>query len=322
MQTEEWGDLKSRFGWSTERIILRGPSEGIVSGAQILFRRLPFGLGTLAYIPKGPLLDWQSVSHVTQTLDALDQAARARGAIVLSMEPHLPDRREHTERLTQVGLIPGVASIQPRSTLLVDLRPDENAILGAMKGKTRYNIRLSARKGVMVRQGSHSDIDSFNELMAVTGERSRFGVRSPAYYRTAFEVFSRNEQVGLFLAEYRGEPLAGLMVFTLGHTAWYFFGASSDALRNLMAPYAVQWAAMRWAKARGCTVYDLWGVPDENTQTLESQFTARSDGLWGVYRFKRGFGGRLARAVGAWDRIIHPLRYRLYCWALRWRRLQ
>jgi lipid II:glycine glycyltransferase (peptidoglycan interpeptide bridge formation enzyme) len=106
------------------------------------------------------------------------------------------------------------------------------------------------------------------------------------------------------------------MAYALGNTAWYFFGASSDAHRNLMAPYAVQWAAMRWAKAKGCQVYDLWGVPDEEETTLESRFTQRQDGLWGVYRFKRGFGGRLTRTIGPWDRIRSPLRYRLFQWAL------
>jgi lipid II:glycine glycyltransferase (peptidoglycan interpeptide bridge formation enzyme) len=86
-----------------------------------------------------------------------------------------------------------------------------------------------------------------------------------------------------------------------------------------MAPYAVQWEAMRWARARGCTTYDLWGVPDEDEESLESQFAGRSDGLWGVYRFKRGFGGAPWRSVGAWDRVYRPLRYRLYGLALRLR---
>jgi lipid II:glycine glycyltransferase (peptidoglycan interpeptide bridge formation enzyme) len=73
---------------------------------------------------------------------------------------------------------------------------------------------------------------------------------------------------------------------------------------------------MRWARSLGCTSYDLYGVPDEDEETLEAEFAQRRDGLWGVYRFKRGFGGRLVRSVGAWDRVYAPLRYRLYCWTL------
>jgi lipid II:glycine glycyltransferase (peptidoglycan interpeptide bridge formation enzyme) len=319
LQSNPWGELKRRFGWSVERVALESPSQTIVAGAQILYRRLPYGLGTLAYVPKGPLLDWQDAEQTAQLINAMNQAARARGALALTVEPNLPDAPEHAEQLTRAGFVPGAAAVQPRRTLLVDLDHEQAAILAAMKSKTRYNIRLAGRKGVVVRQGDAADIESFSRLMAITGGRNRFGVHSPAYYHAAFDLFAPRDQVALFLAEYQREPLAGLMAFGLGRTAWYFYGASSDAHRNLMAPYALQWAAMCWAKAKGCTTYDLWGVPDEDKETLETQFKQRSDGLWGVYRNKRGFGGRLARTVGPWDRVYRPLRYRLYRRALRWR---
>jgi lipid II:glycine glycyltransferase (peptidoglycan interpeptide bridge formation enzyme) len=102
------------------------------------------------------------------------------------------------------------------------------------------------------------------------------------------------------------------MVFQYGDRSWYFYGASSDQHRELMPTYLVQWEAMRWAKARGCRTYDLWGVPDEDFDTLEEQFMSRNDGLWGVYRFKRGFGGQLLRASGPWDRVYNPALYALY----------
>ena len=320
MQLVAWGELKSRFGWSAERVALAGDPSPILSGAQILYRRLPFGLGTLAYIPKGPLVSWDDLTEIARTIHTLDQAARARGAIALTVEPDLPDVPKHTEQLTHAGFVPGAITVQPRRTLLVDLTPDEGDILASMKSKTRYNIRLAARKGVNVRHGSAADLGTFNQLMTVTGERDHFGVHSPDYYRAAWDLFAAADQVALFLADFKGEALAGLMTFALGSTAWYFYGASSNTYRNLMASYAIQWAAMRWAKSQGCTTYDLWGVPDEDKATLEEQFTQRSDGLWGVYRFKRGFGGKLARTVGAWDRVYNPLRYRLYRWALRWRK--
>jgi lipid II:glycine glycyltransferase (peptidoglycan interpeptide bridge formation enzyme) len=104
------------------------------------------------------------------------------------------------------------------------------------------------------------------------------------------------------------------MVFARGPRAWYFYGASNDEERNRMPTYLLQWEAMRWAKARGCEEYDLWGVPDVDEATLEADFANRSDGLWGVYRFKRGFGGTLSRSVGAWDRSYLPLAYPLYRW--------
>ena len=107
------------------------------------------------------------------------------------------------------------------------------------------------------------------------------------------------------------------MVFYQGWRAWYFYGASSDEERNRMPAYLLQWEAMRWARLHGCREYDLWGVPDEDESVLEANFTGRSDGLWGVYRFKRGFGGKLARSVGAWRRVYNPALYRLYQWRMK-----
>jgi lipid II:glycine glycyltransferase (peptidoglycan interpeptide bridge formation enzyme) len=157
-----------------------------------------------------------------------------------------------------------------------------------MKQKTRYNIRLAQKKGVTV--FPTNDLDTFHQLMQVTGQRDAFGVHSLDYYRRAYDLFHPRGECELFLAKLEGEALGGLMVFARGERAWYFYGASSDRRREVMPTYLLQWEAMRWARSRGCTSYDLWGVPDTDEQALEAQFTERADGLWGVYRFKRGLG--------------------------------
>jgi lipid II:glycine glycyltransferase (peptidoglycan interpeptide bridge formation enzyme) len=102
------------------------------------------------------------------------------------------------------------------------------------------------------------------------------------------------------------------MAFAQGKRAWYLYGASSNLHREVMAPYLLQWEAIRWARGRGCVEYDLWGIPDAGEDELEAHFADRQDGLWGVYRFKRGFGGRVWRSVGTWDRVYNPRLYRLY----------
>ncbi|MBC8100535.1 MAG: peptidoglycan bridge formation glycyltransferase FemA/FemB family protein, partial [Armatimonadetes bacterium] len=99
----------------------------------------------------------------------------------------------------------------------------------------------------------------------------------------------------------------------------YLYGASANDKRNLMASYGAQWLAMRWAREHGCEVYDLWGIPDADEATLEADFQTRSDGLWGVYGFKRGWGGIVARSDGAWDVVYQPIIYAAYQAALRWR---
>ena len=121
------------------------------------------------------------------------------------------------------------------------------------------------------------------------------------------------------MARHQDKLLAAIMVFALGENAWYFYGASSREQSKLQASYGVQWRAIQWAKARGCRSYDMWGIPDYDEATLEAQFKTRRDGLWGVYGFKRGWGGEARRSVGAWDLPFNPLVYRAYRAALRLR---
>lgn len=300
LQTSAWGELKQSFGWQVERVCVGK------TGAQILFRPLPLGL-SFAYIAKGPVgPDWSSL------WPEIHRACRRRRAVMLKVEPDgwEPVSQDVIEKFR--GFIQGAEPIQPRRTIVVSLEGDEAQLLARMKQKTRYNIRLAEKKDVQVKFSD--DLDSFYRLMEETGRRDGFGVHSQDYFRRAYDLFHPQGMCELLLAEYQGQPLAGLMVFARGKRAWYFYGASSDAERSRMPAYLLQWEAMRWAKARGCDEYDLWGVPDEDEEALEAGFSQRSDGLWGVYRFKRGFGGRLLRSAGAWDLPYLLPVYPLYRW--------
>lgn len=313
LQTPAWGQLKSDFGWQAETV------RSGESGALVLFRQLPLGQ-TLAYVPRGPLANWNNPAGLAALVTALDAACRTRHALCLKWEPDLPDSAANAAQLATLGFRPSPHTVQPRRSLVVDLSGDENSVLARMKQKTRYNIGLALKKAVKAHAArSPADLERFVQLVTATGARDNFAVHAPAYYRRAYALFHPAGQCELFLAEYAGEALAGVMAFAHGRGAWYFYGASSDRERNRMAPYLAQWAAMRWARARGALKYDLWGVPDEDEATLEAGFEGRHDGLWGVYRFKRGFGGRLVRTVGAWDRVYNPPLYRAYLGFLRLR---
>ncbi|GAP15205.1 uncharacterized protein LARV_02987 [Longilinea arvoryzae] len=302
LQTSAWGELKIPFGWSPERIQVGD------NGAQILFRRLPLGF-TIAYIPKGPLgKNWASL------WPEIDRLCRQRHSIFLKVEPDAWSEQEDNYSGQLNEFIPA-RTIQPRRTIWIDLSGREEDWLARMKQKTRYNIRLAQKKEIVVRESA--DLAEFQRLMQTTGTRDGFGVHSRDYYQRAYELFSATGKVALLIAEYQGRGLAALMAFTSGERAWYLYGASSDEERNRMPTYVLQWEAMRWAAAHGCQSYDLWGVPDEDEVTLEEQFEARSDGLWGVYRFKRGFGGRLMRSAQAWDRVYQPVLYKAYQAILR-----
>jgi lipid II:glycine glycyltransferase (peptidoglycan interpeptide bridge formation enzyme) len=292
LQLGEWGELKKNFGWKPVRIIQNEV------GAQILFRRLPLGL-TIGYMPKPVVSEqfWQEVDFV----------CKKNYAIFLKIEP---DSWSEEFILHNSSFILSPHNIQPPRTITISIKEDEEKILAKMKPKCRYNIRLAEKKGITVR--AWDDIPAFHEMMTVTGGRDNFGVHSLEYYQRAYELFHPKGTCELLVAEYEGNPLASLMVFANGKRAWYVYGASNDHERNRMPTYLLQWQAIRWAKARGCDEYDLWGVPDENEETLEANFESRQDGLWGVYRFKRGFGGQLKRAAQALDRVYNPLLYWLY----------
>jgi len=305
LQSPQWGELKTSFGWEVERLSIEH------AGAQVLFRRFPLGL-TLAYIPKGPIGEW--LPHLLPELDAL---CRQRRAFVLKIEPDSVSDPTHTDRLKEHGFIPSPQTIQPRRTLIVDLEDDEDQILAHMHQKTRYNIRLASRKEIEVRPWD--DLESFGRMILKTAARDRFGVHVPAYYKRAYNLFHPSGECEVFVASYKNQPLAALMVFIQGTRSWYLYGASTTEHRNLMPNYLLQWEAMRWARSRGCTQYDLWGVPDEDLETLETRFTSRREGLWGVYRFKRGFGGDLVRTAGAWDRPYNKPIYWLYRRVSSWR---
>jgi lipid II:glycine glycyltransferase (peptidoglycan interpeptide bridge formation enzyme) len=315
LQTTAWGALKAASGWEVARVVsLEEPGS---TGAQLLFRRLPLGF-TLAYIPKGPL---SGSHHQDRPADVLrrwqalwpevDRLCRQRRAVLLKVEADFlsPDGEQVDP---PAGFRRSPHPIQPPRTLLVNLRGDEEQLLARMKQKTRYNIRLALKKGVIVR--SSGDLELFYRLMQATGERDKFGVHHPDYYRKAYELFYPRGECELLVAEYEREPLAALVVFAREKRAWYFYGASADVHRDRMPVYLLQWEAMRWARAKGCSVYDLWGVPDVSEETLEANFVKRSDGLWGVYRFKRGFGGQLCRAPDPWDRVYQPALYQFYLW--------
>jgi peptidoglycan pentaglycine glycine transferase (the first glycine) len=310
LQTWPWGELKARFGWQVERVAAGSTL------AQVLFRPLPAGLGSIAYVPRGPAGRLEDTPALSGLLAGIRPLARQRRAICLKLEPDREEDPVLAGQLQALGFRPSSQGIQPRRTLVVDLQGEAGAILGRMKQKTRYNVRLAARKGVTVRPGSEADLPAFYGLMEQTARRDGFGIHSQAYYQAAHDLFVARGRGCLLLAEHRGRLLAGLVAMAFGQTACYMYGASADEQRELMPTYLLQWEAMLWARDQGCLSYDLWGVPDADEEVLEAGFTARSDGLWGVYRFKRGFGGRLLRTTGAWDLVYAPVRYRLYGAAL------
>jgi lipid II:glycine glycyltransferase (peptidoglycan interpeptide bridge formation enzyme) len=313
LQSNLWAEHKQRYGWRPSRWVFE--QDGRLRGAALILRRraapLPF---SVLYVPKGPILDdWGDAGLVQAVLAHLEREARRQAGIFIKIDPDVdyppapdlcqPYGAEAAEALRRRGWLFSRDQIQYRNTVLLDLRPDEDALLEAMKPKTRYNIRLAERKGVQVSAGGVQDLPAFYQLYLETSQRDGFLIRDFAYYRSVWERFLEAGRGALLLARAEGQLLAGLFLFLFGPRAWYMYGASSGHMRHLMPNYLLQWEAMREARRRGCTAYDLWGAPDELNE---------DDPMWGVYRFKAGFGGVLVRHIGAYDFPVSRALYSLY----------
>ena len=302
LQTSHWAALKAPL-WEAERLAW-GPDDRPRAAAAILTRRLPRLPVRIQYVPKGPVAR-QDMAAWREALAGLEERARASGALFIKIDPDVDAESEFGKALMAElrarGWVFSAEQIQFRNTMLSDLTAGEDALLAGMKQKTRYNVRLAARRGVRV--SASDDFETFYALYRETAARDRFLIRPKAYY---LAVMSRMQTAGLgqlLLADVEGEPVAGLFLFRFGPTAWYFYGASSGRHRKLMPTYLLQWEAMRWAMNQGCAVYDWWGAPNELSE---------DDPMWGVYRFKAGFGGRFTRWIGAWDYAPRPALYRAY----------
>jgi lipid II:glycine glycyltransferase (peptidoglycan interpeptide bridge formation enzyme) len=331
LQSYAWGALKSRFGWKAERWAW---VEGgrIRMAAQVLSRRLMPSL-RIAYVPRGP------VSADASFLKVMIERLRRNGVFLITLEPNWAHGDPCDALLSEAGFRSSHETIQPPATIRIDLTRSAEEILAAMKPKWRYNIRLSERKGVVVREGAASDLRRFFDLIQITARRDRFAVHPLAYYRNAFELLSTSDSARLLAAEYNGQVLAMILVTAFGCEAIYLYGASGNDHRNVMPNHALHWAAIQWAKSRGCKWYDLWGVPEGGGEAGEARTesvdprgadSAAAEGEPesrgsllpdSLAQFKMGFGGQVVRYTGAWDLIFSPTRYGIYRLARRVRRV-
>ncbi|GCF06615.1 hypothetical protein KDI_01790 [Dictyobacter arantiisoli] len=305
LQSWGWGELKALAGWHPVRLAL-WDGERIVAGAQVLRKsvaHIPLAVGHLAYIPRGPIIDWQQAELCTTFFVLLHDYLRWQGAVALHWEPDVEAASSAGNAIAQyVASWRGTSAIpatQPVRTIILDLEPSEERLLAQMKEKWRYNIRLGMRKGVTVRVASSlEDVAAWYALLQTTGERDQFGIHDLAYYQRAWQIFAPRDELRLLLAEHDGQLLAGIVVVLLARQAIYLYGASSNTSRHLMPNYVLQWEAIRWARQCGARFYDFWGIPATD---------AEDEAMAGVYRFKRGWGGRMVHYVGGYENVYRPV---------------
>ncbi|CAL1517945.1 peptidoglycan bridge formation glycyltransferase FemA/FemB family protein [Chitinophaga sp. MM2321] len=196
------------------------------------------------------------------------------------------------------------SDILPSNTIFMDLKRDEHVLLENMKTKTRYNIQLAKRKGVTVKSSGLEDITTWYDLYTQTSARNGICQDDINYFKTVLTARASNTnspaEVEMLLAEADGMPLAAMFLVVSGNRGTYLYGASANMNRNYMGTYLLQWEAMRRAKQKGCTEYDFFGV----SPTPDPQHP-----LYGLYKFKRGFGGEMYHRMGCWDYPLHEAQY-------------
>jgi lipid II:glycine glycyltransferase (peptidoglycan interpeptide bridge formation enzyme) len=341
LQTWEWAQVKAAFGWQATAFVWNPAGVGGGAAAEgpggnhspaaaaMVLKRSILNRGfvrrlCILYVPKGPLLNWGSALDRDRILDELQALARRQGAVLLKIDPDIeigrgyPDQEgaqdnaeapEVLRELKRKGWRFSGDQVQFRNTVMLDLAPTEAELLGRMKQKARYNIRLAEKKGVTVRSGALSDLPGLFRMYAETSIRDGFVIRQAEYYLKVWETFLRplsdssQPCAEALIAEVAGEAVAAIFVFYFAGRAYYLYGMSRAAHREKMPNHLLQWEAIQRARRQGCTSYDLWGAPNELNE---------NDPLWGVYRFKEGLGGQVIRTVGAWDYPASAIWYPVY----------
>lgn len=308
-QTPFWGELKRRFGWTPRWVRLdrhgaggRRPAPGATEGRSavstlVLTRAIAPGI-RMGYVPyPHPALDLGALATAVPETEM-------EALTFLRIDP-LSSRQLTASGGGPAGrrLWKAPVDVQPPATTILDLSPDEEALLRGMKSKTRYNIRLAGRRGVRVREAGVDELGRWYSLYQETAARDRIAIHSADYYRSLFEVAAeyRDEvELTLLLAEHEGDLLAGVILGSHGGETIYLYGASGNLKRNLMASHLLQWEAIRRARAAGSRRYDFFGIPPAEDPRHP---------MHGLYRFKVGFGGEIVERPGSWDSPLRRLRY-------------
>ena len=262
------------------------------ASALVIKHDLPFGLSWLE-VPRGPL--FEDEEGLSVILDELKDLGNEEKAVFIRLSPYAPLRK----RDWPIALSEAWDDHHPQTSLIIDLTQSESDILKQMKPKGRYNIKVAQKHGVTIRQGK--DASEFYKLLMKTGNRDGFGIHPQSYYQNMLDKLGLSAL--LLMAEYESKVIAGGIFVFLDEWGIYYYGASDDRYRNVMAPYLIQWEAIRAAKERGCRYYDFLGIAPEH---------AKKHPWKGVTEFKKKFGGRIITYPHAKEMVIRTFWYWIY----------
>ncbi len=343
LQSSFWAEFKSHHGWKSYRFYIElEESANFKSGVypvSVLVRTFK-KLFSLAYMPLAPefllkssdvpfeqLNEPEAVKEYLIIVKKSVQLIRnllQEKIIFLRFDPPLAyandenlavkeaDKAEFAKLCSATHLKKAGSDIQPPDTVLLNLEPDEETLLANMKPKWRYNVRLAEKKGVKIERRAADGIDVFYKLYEETSKRDGIALHAKSYYQDLFETAERmksadstSPKITMYVASFEDEPLAAIITLFSPKEAVYLYGASSNSHRNLMPAYLLQWTAIQDAKNYGCKTYDFYGIPPTDDEHHP---------MYGLYRFKTGFGGAVVHRAGSVDISFSPL-YAFYAFA-------
>lgn len=302
MQSFFWANFKRNIGWDTYKIGVLQKNK-LVGGAVIMKFHFSDAINFL-YVPEGPVLTMEASSakdyfdHLMAEIDTVADLKGKERTSHIRIEPRLAAVPLYLHRFRKAPF-----NMEPRDTLMIDLESTEEQLLAKMKQKYRYNIKIAEREKIRVvaEDPSRENARKFSEIYKETVERNKFDGKGRPYFEILFDHLSAAQTAKLFIAKLGNQMLAAALIIFYGNRATYFFGASSNAERNKMAPYKLHWEAIRYAKQHGYRWYDLWGVAPAHADA--------SHGWYGLTQFKEKLGGERSKFIGAYDFVYNQQLY-------------
>ena len=303
-QSYLWGKQKPMWQW--DAIAVRGEDGAIRGSLAVMTRKVP-GIGrTLMYGCRGPVCDLDDRETFSQLLDGAKALAKKYKSYVIKIDPDVPSSNTaFSSMLQSFGFRAkeggkNFEAVQPRYVFRLNVEgKTEEELLANFHQKWRYNIRLAERKGVTVRICGKEMVPAFSDLMLTTVVRDGFVTRKPEYFAAMLD--NLGEHARLYMAfDPNDTPIAGTLAIHYGDKVWYLYGASSNEHRNLMPNYLLQWRMIQWAVETNCRIYDFRGVSGD---------VSEDNPLYGLFRFKQGFGGDFTEFVGEMDLVLSPVIY-------------
>ena len=305
LQSWVWGEFRKKTGLEVVRLG-RYDKNKLIETAQITIHPIPFTNSTIGYLPKGGIPS-------REILQKLVEVGKQFKCIFIKLEPNVP-KENFGFRISDFGfnLVPSPHPLFTKYTFQLDLTPNEDQLLKNLHSKTRYNIKVAQKHGIVITEdNSDKTFKTYLDLLMETTKRQKFYAHARRYHELMWETLNQNKfgsgqalTAHLLKAIYQGEILVTWILFLLNDTLYYPYGASSNKFRNTMASNLMMWEAIRFGKNHGAKVFDMWGALGPNP--------SKNDPWYGFHRFKEGYGSHLIEFIGSLDLIINPLLYKLY----------